>query len=102
MVDPRVLTDVVQDLLGCLFADGAFEEAGVHPGVKTHRKKDLTTDLSRHPQMFVIARSSAFTYNGRAVRVEDVGQELRVRRAVEVHRQADPQAPPLRGADGRG
>ena len=45
--------------------------------------EDLTTDLSRHPQLFVIARNSAFTYKGKAVRIEDVGRELGVRYAVE-------------------
>ncbi len=45
--------------------------------------EDLTTDLSRHPGVFVIARNSAFTYKGRAVRIEDVGRELGVRYAVE-------------------
>jgi TolB-like protein len=41
-------TDPEQDY----FADGFTE--------------DLTTDLSRIPQLFVIARNSAFTYTGRA------------------------------------
>jgi TolB-like protein len=45
--------------------------------------EDLTTDLARRPRVFVIARNSAFTYKGRAVRVEDVGRELGVRYAVE-------------------
>ncbi len=45
--------------------------------------EDLTTDLSRYPRLFVIARNTAFTYKGRAVRVEDVGRELGVRYAVE-------------------
>jgi adenylate cyclase len=45
--------------------------------------EDLTTDLSRNLLLFVIARNSAFTYKGRAVRVEDVGRELGVRYALE-------------------
>jgi adenylate cyclase len=45
--------------------------------------EDLTTDLSRNPRVFVIARNSAFTYKGRPVRIEDVGRELGVRYAVE-------------------
>ncbi len=45
--------------------------------------EDLTTDLSRYPGIFVIARNSAFTYKGAAVRVRDVGRELGVRYIVE-------------------
>ena len=45
--------------------------------------EDLTTDLSRMRSVFVISRNSAFTYKGKAVRVEDVGRELGVRYAIE-------------------
>ncbi|MBW2292241.1 MAG: adenylate/guanylate cyclase domain-containing protein [Deltaproteobacteria bacterium] len=45
--------------------------------------EDLTTDLSKVPQLFVIARNSAFTYKGRAVDVEQVGRELGVRYLLE-------------------
>ncbi len=45
--------------------------------------EDLTTDLSRLRQLFVIARNSAFTYKGKAVNVEQVGRELGVRYVVE-------------------
>jgi TolB-like protein/class 3 adenylate cyclase len=45
--------------------------------------EDLTTDLSRMRSFFVISRSSAFTYKGKAVRVEDVGRELGVRYVIE-------------------
>ena len=36
--------------------------------------EDLTTDLSRISSLFVIARNSAFTYKGKAVKVQEVGQ----------------------------
>jgi TolB-like protein/class 3 adenylate cyclase/Tfp pilus assembly protein PilF len=45
--------------------------------------EDLTTDFSQNPMLFVIARNSAFTYKGKAVRIEDVGRELGVRYVVE-------------------
>jgi adenylate cyclase len=45
--------------------------------------EDLTTELSRNPFLFVIARNSAFTYKGRAVNVEDVSRELGVRYLLE-------------------
>jgi len=45
--------------------------------------EDLTTELSRHKGLFVISRNSAFTYKGRAVKVEDVGRELGVRYVLE-------------------
>lgn len=43
----------------------------------------LTTDLSRIPGSFVIARSSAFTYKGMAADVKQVGRELGVRYVLE-------------------
>ena len=51
------------------FADGMVEE--------------ITTALSRIRSLFVIARNSAFTYNGRAVDVRQVGRELGVRYVLE-------------------
>ncbi len=45
--------------------------------------EDLTTDLSRAADVFVIARNSAFTYKGRAVDVQEVGRELGVRYVLE-------------------
>jgi len=45
--------------------------------------EDLTADLCTFPQLFVIARSSAFTYKGLAVDVEQIGKELGVRYVVE-------------------
>jgi adenylate cyclase len=43
----------------------------------------LTTALSRAKGAFVIARSTAFTYKGKAVDVKQVGRELGVRYALE-------------------
>ena len=41
--------------------------------------EDLITDLSKISGLFVIARNSVFTYKGKAVKVEEVGQELGVK-----------------------
>jgi len=40
---------------------------------------DLITALSRLPGLFVIARTSSFTYKGKAVRLQEVGKELGVK-----------------------
>lgn len=45
--------------------------------------EDVTTELSRFPSLFVIARNSAFTYKGRAVDVRQVARELGVRYVLE-------------------
>ena len=45
--------------------------------------EDVTTDLSRVPGMFVIARKSAYTYRGKAVDVRKIGEELGVRYVLE-------------------
>ncbi|MGH7113544.1 MAG: winged helix-turn-helix domain-containing protein, partial [Stellaceae bacterium] len=45
--------------------------------------EDIITALSRYPSLFVIARSSCFTYKGRAVGVKEVGRELGVRYVLE-------------------
>ena len=45
--------------------------------------EDLTTDLSKLPGVFVIARNSAFTYKGKAVSVRQVAEELGVQYIVE-------------------
>jgi adenylate cyclase len=45
--------------------------------------EQITADLARNPLLFVISRNSAFTYKGRAVKVEEVGRELGVRYVVE-------------------
>lgn len=52
--------------------------------------EDLITDLSKLSGVLIIARHSVFTYKDRAVRVEQVGQELGVRYVLEGSvRQAD-------------
>jgi len=45
--------------------------------------EDLTTDLSRIAGMFVISRSTAFTYRGKRVDVKQIGRELAVRYVLE-------------------
>lgn len=52
-----------------LFADGMVDE--------------IITELSRFPDLFVIARNSTFTYKGRAVKVQDVARELGVAYVLE-------------------
>ena len=44
---------------------------------------DLITDLSKLSGLFVIARNSTFAYKGRAVKVQQVAEELGVRYVVE-------------------
>ena len=51
------------------FADGVTE--------------DLTTDLSRIPDMFVISRNTAFTYRNKPVDTKQIGRELGVRYVLE-------------------
>lgn len=51
------------------FADGVVE--------------DLTTDLSRMPDMFVISANTAFTYRNRPVDAKQIGRELRVHYVLE-------------------
>jgi adenylate cyclase len=45
--------------------------------------EDLTSDLSKIAGLFVIARNSAFTYKGKATKVQEVSQELGVRYVLE-------------------
>ena len=45
--------------------------------------EDITTDLSRISSLFVISRNSAFTYKGKAVKLQDVGRELGVQYVLE-------------------
>ena len=45
--------------------------------------EELITDLAGVPELFVISRSSAFTYKGRPVKVKDVGRDLGVRYVLE-------------------
>jgi len=51
------------------FADGIVEE--------------ITTALSRFKSLFVIARNSNFTFNGKAVDIKEVGRRLGVRYVLE-------------------
>jgi adenylate cyclase len=51
------------------FADGVTE--------------DLTTDLSRIPDMFVISRNTAFTYRNKPIDTKQMGRELGVRYVLE-------------------
>ncbi len=44
---------------------------------------DLITDLSKFPELFVIASHTVFTYKGKAVNVKDLGRDLGVRYVVE-------------------
>ncbi len=44
---------------------------------------DLITDLSRVPKLFVIARTSTFTYKGKAEKVQTIGRELGVKYLLE-------------------
>jgi len=45
--------------------------------------EDIITDLSRFPDMIVIARHSVSTYKGKPVKVQQVSQELGVRYVLE-------------------
>ncbi|MCZ6558953.1 MAG: tetratricopeptide repeat protein [SAR324 cluster bacterium] len=45
--------------------------------------EDITTDLSRMPRLFVIARNSSFQYKGRHVDVRKIGEELGVKYILE-------------------
>ncbi len=62
-------TNMSGDLEQEYFADGISE--------------DITTALARTSTLFVISRNSAFTYKGKAVKIEDVGRELGVRYVLE-------------------
>src|SRR5205807_2908773 len=44
---------------------------------------DLTTDLSRIPDMLVISRNTAFTYRNKPVDTKQIGRELGVRYVLE-------------------
>jgi adenylate cyclase len=45
--------------------------------------EDLTTDLSRIPNMLVISRNTAFTYRDKGVSTRQIGRELGVRYVLE-------------------
>ena len=51
----------------------------------------IITHLSKFPELFVISSTTAFTYEGKAVRVTDIGRELGVKYLLEgsVQRGAD-------------
>jgi adenylate cyclase len=74
-VAPRLLivvlpfTNLGNDPEQQYFADGITE--------------DLTTDLSRIPDMFVISRNSAFAYQGKRVDTKQIGRDLGVRYLLE-------------------
>jgi TolB-like protein/DNA-binding winged helix-turn-helix (wHTH) protein/tetratricopeptide (TPR) repeat protein len=45
--------------------------------------EDIITELSRYPDLFVVARNSSFTYRGKAARVTAVARELGVHYVLE-------------------
>jgi adenylate cyclase len=45
--------------------------------------EDITADLSKISGFFVIARNSAFTYKGKAVKVQEISREMGVRYVLE-------------------
>jgi TolB-like protein len=45
--------------------------------------QDITTELSKFPNFFVIAAKSAFSYKNQPKRAQDIGRELRVRYILE-------------------
>ena len=45
--------------------------------------ENITTGLSQIPEMFVIARNSAFTYKGKPVKIQQVSEDLGVRYVME-------------------
>ena len=51
--------------------------------------ENLTTDLSRIPRSFVIARNTAFTFKGKNIDIKQIGKELGVRYALEGSVQRD-------------
>jgi adenylate cyclase len=51
--------------------------------------ENLTTDLSRIRDSFVIARNTAFTYKGKSIDAKAIGNELRVRYVLEGSVQRD-------------
>ncbi len=45
--------------------------------------EDITTELSRFRELFVVARNSAFSYKGKAAKVQDIAADLGVRYVLE-------------------
>jgi TolB-like protein len=62
-------TDLSEDQTRQYFVDGITE--------------DLTTDLSRLPDLFVIARNTAFAYRDKPVDIKQIGRDLGVRYVLE-------------------
>jgi len=63
-----------------------FENLGGNPNdnyVAEGITEDVTTDLSRVPGMFVIARGTAYTYQGKPTDVRRIGEQLGVRYLLE-------------------
>jgi TolB-like protein/DNA-binding winged helix-turn-helix (wHTH) protein len=56
---------------------------GAHAHLADGITEDLTSTLGRFSELFVISRSSAYTYAGRTVSIDAIGRELGVRYAVE-------------------
>ena len=51
--------------------------------------ENLTTELSRIRNSFVIARNTAFTYKGKSIDAKEIGKELGVRYVLEGSVQRD-------------
>lgn len=51
--------------------------------------ENLTTDLSRIPRSFVIARNTAFTFKGKSIDIKQIGKDLGVRYVLEGSVQRD-------------
>src|SRR5262249_27228380 len=62
-------TNLSADSEQAFFADGLTE--------------DLITDLSKVPNLFVIARNSSFAYKGQAINIQRVSRELGVKYVLE-------------------
>src|SRR5262249_18311747 len=63
-----------------------FTNISNHPSPHyfTHRiTEDITTDLSKLSSLFVISRNSAFTYKGKAVKIQEISRELGVQYVLE-------------------
>jgi DNA-binding winged helix-turn-helix (wHTH) protein len=63
-----------------------FSNVGDDPGqqyLADGITEDVTTDLSRIPDMIVISRNTAFTYRKRGIGTKQIGRELGVRYVLE-------------------
>jgi adenylate cyclase len=64
----------------------AFDNLSGDPGqeyLSDGISEGIIRELSRFPQLFVIARNSSFTYKGKPVRTQKISEELGVRYVVE-------------------